>query len=164
MLIPIVVAIGVASVPLVGMAIGAGDVVRARRVAWTSGIAAAVLIGVLGIVVALFPDLWARLFTSDPAVLASTRSYFLWAGPAYAFFGLGMSLYFSSQGAGQVLGPVLAQSVRLVVVALGGWWLATSHAPAWTMFALVGVAMVAYGLAAAYAVYRVEWRAVVRAR
>jgi hypothetical protein len=30
------------------------------------------------------------------------------------------------------------------------------------MFALVGAAMVAYGLAAAFAVYRVEWRAAVR--
>jgi hypothetical protein len=56
-----------------------------------------------------------------------------------------------------VFGPVLAQSLRLVVIGAGGWWLAASHAPAWQMFAVVGAAMVAYGLAAAFAIYRVKW-------
>ena len=41
LLVPIVFAVGVASVPMVGMAIGAGDVPRARRVAWTAGAVAA---------------------------------------------------------------------------------------------------------------------------
>ena len=36
LLVPIVFAVGVASVPMVGMAIGARDVARARRVAWTA--------------------------------------------------------------------------------------------------------------------------------
>ena len=40
LLIPIAFAFGVASVPMVGMAIGAGLVTRARRVAWTAGAAA----------------------------------------------------------------------------------------------------------------------------
>ena len=35
LLIPIVFAVGVASVPMVGMAMGARDIERARRVAWT---------------------------------------------------------------------------------------------------------------------------------
>ena len=37
LLIPISFAFGVASVPMVGMAIGAGLVPRARRIAWTAG-------------------------------------------------------------------------------------------------------------------------------
>ncbi|HLN08545.1 MAG TPA: MATE family efflux transporter, partial [Xanthobacteraceae bacterium] len=37
LLIPITFAIGIACVPMVGMAIGAGDTPRARRVAWTGG-------------------------------------------------------------------------------------------------------------------------------
>ena len=152
-----VFAVGVACVPMVGMAIGAGNAPRARRVAWTGGIASALLVGFVGTVIAIFPDLWSKLFTQDEAVLASARSYFAWAGPAYFFFGLGLCLYFSSQGAGKVLGPTLAQTVRLVIVAVGGWWLTSIQAPAWTMFALVGVAMVAYGLAAAAAVHFVRW-------
>lgn len=157
LLIPITFAIGVATVPLVGMAIGAGDVARARRVAWTGGLLSAVIVGSVGAAVAVVPDLWAMRFTSDLAVLDSARSYLTWSGPGYALFGLGLCLYFASQGAGRVLGPVLAGTLRLVIVAVGGWWLATSGAPQWTMYALVGLAMVAFGIAAAAAVYFVPW-------
>ncbi|WP_119421407.1 MATE family efflux transporter [Desertibaculum subflavum] len=157
LLIPITFAIGVACVPLVGMAIGAGDVARARRVAWTGGLLSAVIVGAVGTAVAVMPDLWAMRFTDDPAVLASARAYLIWSGPGYVFFGLGLCLYFASQGAGKVLGPVLAGTLRLAVVALGGWWLASTGAPQWSMFALVGVAMAAFGIAAAAAVWFVPW-------
>ena len=89
------------------------------------------------------------LFTSDPGVTAAANSYFAWAGPAFAFFGMGVCLYFSSQGAAKVGGPVLASSARLAMVAIGGWWLASAGAPAWTLFALVGAAMVVFGLGTA---------------
>ena len=157
LLIPITFAIGVACVPMVGMAIGAGNVDRARQVAWTGGVLSAVLIGAAGLLVAVFPDLWAAFFTEDPAVLASARSYLVWSGPGYGFFGLGLCLYFAAQGAGKMLGPVLAGTVRLVMIAIGGWWLATTDAPQWTMFALVGAAMVVYGVAMALAVYWTSW-------
>ena len=41
LLVPIAFAFGIASVPMVGMAIGAGLVARARQVAWTAGAASA---------------------------------------------------------------------------------------------------------------------------
>ena len=59
------------------------------------------------------PALWVSLFTSDPGVTAAAHSYFTWAGPAFAFFGLGACLYFSSQGAAKVGGPVMAGTARL---------------------------------------------------
>ncbi len=62
--------IGLASVPMVGMAIGAGRVARARRVAWTAGGLSAAVLGAVGLVVALFPDLWVTIFTRDEQVLA----------------------------------------------------------------------------------------------
>ncbi len=157
LLVPITFAFGVASVPMVGMAIGAGQIARARRAAWTAGFLSAALIGSIGIAVAVFPDLWGRWFSTDAAVLRSASSYLVWAGPAYPFYGLALCLYFASQGSGKMLMPVLAQSVRLIIVALGGWWLARSNAPAWTLFALIGAAMVAYGLAMALAVYTAKW-------
>lgn len=157
LLIPIAFAFGTASVPMVGMAIGAGLVARARRVAWTAGGASALSVGLVGLVVALKPSLWVSLFTSDPAVSAAAYSYFAWAGPAFGFFGLGVCLYFSSQGAAKVGGPVLASTARLLIVALGGWWLASAGAPAWTLFALVGAAMVVFGLATAASVRLTRW-------
>jgi putative MATE family efflux protein len=157
LLIPIAFAFGVASVPMVGMAIGAGLVARARQVAWTAGAASALSVGVVGLVVALKPSLWVSLFTSDPGVSAAAYSYFAWAGPAFGFFGLGVCLYFSSQGAAKVGGPVLASTGRLLIVAIGGCWLASSGAPAWTLFALVGAAMVVFGLATAASVRLTRW-------
>ena len=146
LLVPIAFAYGVASVPMVGMAMGAGLVTRARKVAWTAGVAAGLTVGLIGLIVAIRPSLWVSLFTSDPGVTAAAYSYFAWAGPAFGFFGMGTCLYFASQGAAKMVGPVLAGTLRLVLVGLGGWWLASAGAPAWTLFALVGTAMTAFGL------------------
>jgi putative MATE family efflux protein len=159
LLVPIAFAVGVACVPMVGMAIGAGNVERARRVAWIGGAVAGTAVGLIGLVVAAVPQRWSGLFTSDPAVQAAANLYLRFAGPCFAFVGLGLCLYFASQGAGKVLGPVLAASVRLVLIAIGGWWLASEGAPVWTLFALVGVSLAAYGIATAAAVYVTPWGA-----
>ena len=157
LLTPIAFAFGVASVPMVGIAIGAGDVARARRVAWTAAAAAGLTVGLVGLVVAIEPALWVSLFTRDPGVTAAANSYFAWAGPTFVFFGIGACLYFASQGAAKVVGPVLAYSARLSMVAIGGWWLASVAAPAWALFALVGAAMIVLGLGAAASVGLTRW-------
>ncbi|NOU08297.1 MAG: MATE family efflux transporter, partial [Hyphomicrobiaceae bacterium] len=157
LLVPIAFAIGVASVPMVGMAIGADDVPRARRVAWTAGALAALATGLAGLGVFLMPELWARIFSTDPRVIASARSYLVVAGPAFGFFGLGLALYFSSQGSGKMLGPVLAQTVRLVTITVGGAAVVASGGDAAQFFSVVALALVLYGLASSYAVYSVPW-------
>jgi putative MATE family efflux protein len=157
LLTPIAFAIGVASVPMIGMAIGAGLVARARQVAWTAAAVSGLIVGLVGVIVAVKPALWVSLFTGDPGVTAAANSYFAWAGPAFAFFGVGACLYFASQGAAKVGGPVLAYSARLLIVALGGWWLASIGAPAWTLFALVGAAMIVLGLGTAASVRFTLW-------
>lgn len=158
LLVPIAFAFGTASIPMVGMAMGAGLVARARRVAWIAAATAGLVVGLIGLVVAINPGLWVSLFTDDPGVTAAAHSYFHWAGPGFGFFGAGVCLYFSSQGAAKVGGPVLAGTIRLVLVAAGGWWLAASGAPAWTLFALVGVAMVVFGLSTALSIRLTRWR------
>lgn len=157
LLVPIAFGVGVAAVPMVGMAIGAGDVARARRVAWTAAAVSAALLGSLGLLFAIWPLLWAGMFTSNAAVLAAASQYLRLAGPAFAFFGVGLTLYFASQGARRVLGPVLASTLRFALVLAGGLALLALGAPAWTLFALVGVGMVVYGLATAWAVRITPW-------
>jgi putative MATE family efflux protein len=157
LLTPIAFAIGVASVPMIGMAIGAGLVARARLIAWTAAAVSGLIVGLVGLVVAVKPALWVSLFTSDPGVTAAANAYFAWAGPAFVFFGIGACLYFASQGAAKVGGPVLAYTARLLMVALGGWWLASIGAPAWTLFALVGAAMIVLGLGTAASVRFTRW-------
>jgi Na+-driven multidrug efflux pump len=115
------------------------------------------LLGVLGLLLAVAPGVWTHHFTQDPAVLASAALYFQWAGPCYGLFGLGLSLYFSSLGAGKAFGPVLAGTVRLVLVGAGGAALAWAQTPPWTIFALVGLGMAAYGLATVAAVRLTSW-------
>jgi Na+-driven multidrug efflux pump len=163
LLIPIAFGIGVASVPMVGMAMGAGNAARARRVAWVAGGVSAFNLGLISAVVTLAPELWARLFSQDPAVLGYARQYLVTAGPAFPFFGLGLTLYFASQGAGQVIGPVLAGTVRLVVVAGAGYWLAQHQGTADNFYGLVAIAMVLYGAVTALAVKVTPWVAAKKA-
>ncbi len=119
LMVPLVFGLGASMTSLVGMSIGAGDVDRAEMVGWTGGITACVLAGSIGTLLAVFPDAWIPLFTDDAAVYEVARDYMQIVGPAYAFFGLGLSLYFASQGAGAMRWPVLATLIRFFI-AVGG--------------------------------------------
>ena len=70
---------------------------------------------------------------------------------------MGACLYFSSQGAAKVGGPVMAGTARLLMVGGGGWWLASTGASASALFALVGAAMVVYGLGTALSIRLTHW-------
>lgn len=157
LLIPLAFSVGVASVPMVGMAFGAKDIARARRVAWSAGSIAAAALALIGAVVVIIPDAWTTLFTSDAAVISAARQYLTAAGFGFPFFGFGLCLYFASQGSGKVLGPVVGGTIRLVMVALGGWWLTQTGAEVWTLFALAGAAMVVYGVSTGLLVKATRW-------
>lgn len=157
LLVPIAFAIGVACVPMVGMAIGAGDIARARRVAWTGALLAGGLIGAIGLTFAVRPALWGRLFTEQPAVLAALDTYLGIAGFAFPAYGFGLCLYFASQGSGKILGPVLGGTVRLAVVIVGGLLLLGPGASFTSLAMLVALGMLAYGAATALFVWMTRW-------
>ncbi len=157
LLIPIAFAIGVAAVPLVGMAIGAGDVARARRIAWTGGLLAGATVGAIGLLGWVWPEAWAGVFTTDPAVIAATRDFLHAAAPAFGLLGLGSCLYFASQGSGRMLGPVLAQALRVAVIITGGGVLARNDAGAKAYFILIGIGMAVHGLGNALALALTRW-------
>ena len=157
LLVPIAFAIGVACVPMVGMSIGADRVPRARRVAWTGALLSGCLIGSIGLMIAWKPHLWGRLFTSADGVIAASNVYLGIAGFGFPAYGMGLCLYFASQGSGKILGPVLAGTVRLAVVLAGGWWLAETHAGFPALAWLVTAGMVAYGTATALFVWLTRW-------
>src|SRR5512133_1651451 len=71
LLTSIAFAVGIASVPMVGMAIGAQKIARARRIAWIAGTVTFLSMGAIGTLLAIFPDLWVNIFTSDPSVRAT---------------------------------------------------------------------------------------------
>src|SRR5947207_10827340 len=118
--IPIVFAIGQALVVLVGTNIGAGNPARAKRIAWAGTALSTAICLAIGGTVAIFPLAWVGLFSTDPAVLAAGTTYLRIVGPFYALLAASIALYFASQGAGQMLRPVLAGTIRLAIVVIGG--------------------------------------------
>lgn len=129
LIIPLIFGLGAASTTLVGVHFGANEIERAHRVGWTAAFYSAGLTGLIGGSVAMFPGLWANLFTDTEAVRAACRMYLQIAGPFYAFFGLALCLYFASLGAGRVLWPVLSALLRVAIVLVGGIILSGAENP-----------------------------------
>lgn len=153
--IPIVFGLGATLVAMVGTNVGAGQFERARRIAWTGGLFAAGICGAIGTVVAVAPRLWAGAFTRDPEVLAVATQYFHIAGPSYAFLGLGMALYFSFQGTGRMLWPLLCVSLRILIIAAGCTLATRAFALGLGgLFAVTAAALVAFGAMYAVGVWR----------
>ena len=120
-MIPLLFGLSTAVLTMVGVNIGAGQIARARKIAWTGGATGLVLTGSIGIVIALFPMLWLHLFSSDPVVLADGMTYLRIVTPAYAALGFGFVLGFAAQGAGHVFWPFVAAVGRILVAAGLGW-------------------------------------------
>jgi len=103
------------------------------------------------------PAAWLNLFSGDPRMLATGVAYLHWVGPTYGFFGLGLSLYFASQGAGRLAWPLLAGLVRLVIAVAGGWAALRATASLAWMFGVLGLALVIYGTTLVSAVASGVW-------
>ena len=79
-------------------------------------------------------------------------------GACYGFFGLGLALFFASQGAGRLTWALVASSTRLAVVAIGGWICVRGLGGTLPAFAaLMALSFTAYGLTLATATHRSRW-------
>ena len=117
---PIAFGFGTAIVAMVGTNWGAGQYDRARRIGWTGAITTAVVCGTVGLIVALQPNLWIGLFSDEAEVARFGALYLQIVGPAYLFFGLGLGLFFVSQGFGRGVAAMNANAVRLIASAGAG--------------------------------------------
>ncbi len=157
LLVPLVFGLGAPLVTLVGTNIGAGQRARALRVAWTGGAIAFALTEAIGLAAAIWPRAWLGLFGSDPGMLDAGSAYLRAVGPLYGFFGLGLCLYFASQGAGRLLWPLLAGLLRLAIAALGGYLVLAATGSLHWLFVCLGVALVAYGAVVAGSIAAGVW-------
>ena len=157
LLVPLCFGLGGPLVALVGTNIGAGRPERALRAAWIGAAVAAGLCEAIGLVAATFPHAWLSLFSADPAMLDAGSRYLHWVGPFYGLFGLGMGLYFASQGAGRLFWPLMAGLLRLVIASVGGWLGLRLTGDLSGVFLALGVALLAMGLVNAASVAGGAW-------
>ena len=157
LLIPLAFGFGGPLVALVGTNIGAGLRERALRAAWLGGWICFALTEAIGLAAALFPVAWLTLFDRDPAMVAAGSAYLRIVGPCYGFFGLGMALYFGSQGAGTLKWPVLAGFLRMVIAVGGGYLLLHSSGSLTAVFVALAAGLAVFGLTISFAIWHGAW-------
>jgi putative MATE family efflux protein len=157
LLIPLVFGLGGPLVAMVGTNIGVGQRDRALRVAWIGAAIAAGLCELIGLCAAAAPHAWLSLFGADMAMIDAGSRYLHIVGPVYGLFGLGMALYFASQGAGRLLWPFLANLARLIIAACGGWLALRWTGSLTGVFIALAAALAAFGLINAAAVAGGAW-------
>jgi putative MATE family efflux protein len=156
--VPIVFAIAQALVVMVGTNIGAGQGERAKKIAWTGTAAAALVCLLIGWSVAAYPPLWIRIFSDDAAVIDIGSLYMRIVAPFYPLFGAGLALYFASQGAGQMLLPMLANTARLLLVVAGGVLVMKLGGPLWALFAVIALGLSVVGGLTGLVVFKARWQ------
>jgi len=156
---PVAFGIGSGLTTLVGMAAGANAWQRAMKVAWTGGLIAFGAIGVIGWLVALFPQAWSRLFASDPEVIEASMSYIGHIAPFYCMFGLGISLNFASQGAGRMTAPLVASIARMMTSTTAAWLVVEKTDLGLAgLFGAIALGIVVYGCVIPASLLVAPWR------
>jgi putative MATE family efflux protein len=154
---PIAFGFGTAIVAMVGTNWGAQQYGRARQIAWTGTATIALVCGTLGLIVAWQPGIWLGLFSNDAEVLRVGATYLRIVGPVYVCFGLGLGLFFVSQGYGRGFAAMTANAVRLLVSAGAGlaavYWLDLG---ATGLFAAIAAGFCIYAALTAAAVVRIS--------
>lgn len=158
-LIPLLFGLGTATITLVGQNIGANRIARARRIAWTAALIGGATTEFIGLAAAFFPHVWLGIFSSDPKVLALGADYLRIVAPFYGFIGVGLMLYFATQGAKRVIFSVLSGTARLLIAFVGGWLaIKTFNAGLSALFAVVSLSSIAFGGLIALSVYLRPWQ------
>ena len=156
LLVPLIFGLGAPLAALTGTAIGAGQRERALKVAWTGALLASVITETIGLAATFFPGAWMSLFGADATMNDVGVHYLRVVGPFYGFFGMGLALYFASQGAGRLGWPLIAALLR-VTIATGGGYIAVHAAGLTGLYLALGLALAAFGLVTAIAIASGAW-------
>jgi putative MATE family efflux protein len=154
---PLAFGIGAPLVALVGANIGADQAARALRVAFIGAGLAFVLTEAVGLAAAIWPRAWLEQFGHDAEMLRIGTEYLRIVGPFFGFFGIGIALYFASQGAGRLAWPLIAGLLRVVVTLGGGWLVIHFTGSLDGLLATYAAGMLTYGLVIAVAVGSGRW-------
>ena len=159
LMIPLIFGIGTAMTSIVGANIGAKNIIRAETVGIYGGTSAGVVSIFIGLTLALFPDAWIQFFTDDMKAFEVTKLYIQIVGPFYIFQGIGLSLYFASQGANAMKWPTIATIARFLIASIGGGisvhWLGFGIG---SIFISSAIAMMIFGTMIFVSIKKGAWR------
>lgn len=116
-----------AAATLVGQNLGAGKPERAERSVWTAGILNAALLGVAGAFFVFFSGAVVGIFTQEPEVSAFARDCLRIVGYGYAFYGLGMVMESSFNGAGDTWTPTYLNFIVFWVIEIPLAYVLSKH-------------------------------------
>ena len=151
-LIPLVFGLGAPLLTMVGTCIGAGKRDRALQATWIGAGMAFAITETIGIAAALFPRGWLSLYGTDSVMLETGTLYLQTVGPFYGFLGMGLAMYFASQGAGRLLWPISATILRLLIAAGLGTLAIGLGGTLGHVFMAQGAALLVYGAGVAMAI------------
>ena len=159
LMIPLIFGIGTAMTSIVGANIGALNIDRAEKVGILGGSTAGFVSIFIGLTLALFPEAWIQFFTDDIKAFEVTKKYIQIVGPFYIFQGIGLSLYFASQGANAMKWPTIATIARFIIACAGGgisvYWLDLGIE---SIFISSSAAMAIFGLMIFISIKKGAWR------
>jgi Na+-driven multidrug efflux pump len=112
-----------------------------------------------GLWVALWPQTLAAFFTTDVHVQEQAAHALSYLGWGLAPFAVGMTLYFASQGAHRMHGPMLAGLCRISIAVGLGNLMAHQFESASAYYLSVACAITAFGLIVALSVRPGVWSA-----
>ena len=159
LMIPLIFGIGSAMTSIVGANIGALNIDRAEKVGILGGSTAGFVSILIGLTLAVFPEAWIQFFTDDIKAFEVTKKYIQIVGPFYIFQGIGLSLYFASQGANAMKWPTIATIARFIIACAGGgisvYWLDLGIE---SIFISSSAAMAIFGLMIFISIKKGAWR------
>jgi Na+-driven multidrug efflux pump len=90
---------------LVGQNLGAGKPERAEKAVWITGLVNMIVMGTAGFFLIIFPQVFIKIFSCDPLVVAKGIVCLKMVSYGFVFYGLGMVMVQCINGAGDTFTP-----------------------------------------------------------
>ena len=159
LLIPIIFGIGGALIAIVGANVGANKFQRAIQMTWKGTSFSVIIVGGVGLFFSIYPDVWSGLFTNDLQTKVTAKTYLNLVAPFYAFFALGLGLYFVCQAFNTLFWPVVGTFLRLFyVVILTLIFFYNNVASPYLLFFTMSSGLIIYGLFISLSLHFGPWK------
>ena len=159
LLFPIIFGVGGALIAIVGANVGANKLKRAVQMTWKGTAFSVFIVGITGLFFSFYPELWSNFFTHNPQAIDAAEVYLKVVAPFYAFFALGLGLYFVCQAFNTLIWPVVGTFLRLIfVVILSSFFLYNNVASPYLLFITMSSGLIIYGLFISLSLHYGPWK------